>query len=68
MPRLMLADVLNFFEYEKVRELRRREIIDLKRVRRVQVGRYLSFDHPGERARTPLPEATRRALLGDLRG
>ena len=43
MPKLTLADVINFFEYEKVREARRREVIALKGVRRVVVGRYLSF-------------------------
>jgi len=38
-----LGDVLNFFEYEKVRDERRRGIIALKRARRVPVGDYLSF-------------------------
>jgi mono/diheme cytochrome c family protein len=47
MHKLRLADVLNFFECEKAREARRREVIDLKRVRRVPVGRYLSFVGPG---------------------
>lgn len=37
------GELLNLYEYEKVREARRQEIIDLKRRRRVQVGRYLSF-------------------------
>ena len=36
-------EILNLYEYEKVREARRQEVIDLKRRRRVQVGRYLSF-------------------------
>jgi len=36
-------DVLSFFEYEKVREERRRRVIALKEARRVTVGRYLSF-------------------------
>jgi hypothetical protein len=36
-------ELLNLHEYEKVRETRRREVIDLKRRRRVDVGRYLSF-------------------------
>jgi len=36
-------ELLNLYEYEKVREVRRQEVIDLKRRRRVQVGRYLSF-------------------------
>jgi hypothetical protein len=40
---IQLPDVLNFFEYEKVREDRRRRVIDLKRRRRVAVGPYLSF-------------------------
>jgi hypothetical protein len=38
-----LSDVLNFFEYEKVRDERRRQVIALKRPRRVAVGEYLSF-------------------------
>jgi hypothetical protein len=37
------GELLNLYEYEKVREARRQEVIDLKRRRRVQVGRYLSF-------------------------
>lgn len=41
--KIELADVLNFFEYEKVREDMRRRVIDLKRARRVAVGPYLSF-------------------------
>jgi hypothetical protein len=36
-------ELLNLHEYEKVREARRREIIEIKRRRRVEVGRYLSF-------------------------
>ncbi len=36
-------ELLNLHEYEKVREARRQAIIALKRRRRVQVGRYLSF-------------------------
>jgi uncharacterized protein DUF3501 len=43
MAPLEPSDVLNFFEYEKVREERRRRVIDLKRVRRVGVGAHLSF-------------------------
>ena len=43
MTPLTRAEILNLYEYEKVREQRRREIIALKRVRRVAVGRYLSF-------------------------
>jgi hypothetical protein len=37
------GEILNLYEYEKVREARRQAVIDLKRRRRVQVGRYLSF-------------------------
>ena len=37
------GDILNLYEYEKVREARRDAVIALKRVRRVTVGRYLSF-------------------------
>ncbi len=41
--KIELKDVLNFFEYEKVRDRMRGRVIDLKRVRRVAVGRHLSF-------------------------
>ena len=41
--KIELKDVLNFFEYEKVRDRMRSRVIDLKRVRRVPVGRHLSF-------------------------
>jgi hypothetical protein len=41
--KIELKDVLNFFEYEKVRDEMRRRVIELKRVRRVPVGRHLSF-------------------------
>ena len=41
--KIELEDVLNFFEYEKVREQMRRRVIDLKRTRRVAVGPCLSF-------------------------
>ncbi len=41
--RIQRGDVLNFFEYEKVRDEVRRRVVELKRVRRVSVGRYLSF-------------------------
>jgi len=37
------GDVLNFFEYEKVRDETRRRVMELKRARRVSVGRFLSF-------------------------
>jgi len=41
--KIELGDVLNFFEYEKVRAAMRERVIDAKRVRRVTVGPYLSF-------------------------
>jgi hypothetical protein len=41
--KIELMDVLNFFEYEKVRAQMRERVIELKRVRRVTVGRHLSF-------------------------
>ena len=37
------ADILNLHEYEKVRAERRHAVIELKKVRRVPLGRYLSF-------------------------
>jgi hypothetical protein len=37
------AELLNRYDYENVREARRRAVIALKQRRRVQVGRYLSF-------------------------
>jgi len=37
------SEILNLVEYEKVREARRRALIELKKARRVQVGRYLTF-------------------------
>jgi hypothetical protein len=37
------VELLNLQEYERVREARRQAVIDLKRRRRVTVGRYLSF-------------------------
>jgi len=43
MKPIAFADILNVYEYEKVREVRRRELIGIKSERRVQVGRYLSF-------------------------
>jgi hypothetical protein len=36
-------EILNLYEYEKVRAARRQAVIALKRRRRVPVGRYLSF-------------------------
>jgi hypothetical protein len=38
-----LGDVLDPVEYEKVREERRRHVMQIKRARRVGVGRYLSL-------------------------
>jgi hypothetical protein len=43
MKRLESSEILNLVEYEKVRAARRREIVELKKARRVSVGRYLSF-------------------------
>ncbi len=43
MKLLEPAEILNLVEYERVREARRGEIIELKKPRRVQVGRYLTF-------------------------
>jgi hypothetical protein len=37
------GEILNLYDYEKVREARRRAVIALKSERRVAVGRYLSF-------------------------
>src|SRR5436309_10000135 len=36
-------DILNLVDYEKVRDARRREVVELKKARRVSVGRYLTF-------------------------
>jgi uncharacterized protein DUF3501 len=41
--KIELKHVLNFFEYEKVRAEMRGQVIELKRARRVPVGRHLSF-------------------------
>src|SRR6058998_1233538 len=43
MRLLETSEILNLVDYEKVRDARRREIIELKRHRRVSVGRYLTF-------------------------
>ena len=43
MRQLETSEILNLVDYEKVRDVRRREIIELKRHRRVSVGRYLTF-------------------------
>jgi len=37
------SEILNLVEYEKVRDARRRRIVELKKTRRVSVGRYLTF-------------------------
>ena len=42
-PVIGLDDVLNFYEYEKVRDEYRGRVIALKQKRRVAVGPYLSF-------------------------
>ena len=43
MRPITAAEILNLYDYEKVREARRRAVIALKAERRVAVGRYLSF-------------------------
>lgn len=43
MRLLATSEILNLVEYEKVRDARRREIIEIKKPRRVAVGRYLTF-------------------------
>jgi len=43
MKLLETSEILNLVEYEKVRTERRREIVELKKARRVSVGRYLTF-------------------------
>lgn len=43
MKPVAVAEILNLYEYERVREQRRQRIIELKKSRRVPVGRYLSF-------------------------
>jgi len=40
---LETSEILNLVEYEKVRDAQRRELIELKKRRRVSVGRYLTF-------------------------
>jgi hypothetical protein len=40
---LETSEILNLVEYEKVRDARRRRIVELKKARRVSVGRYLTF-------------------------
>jgi hypothetical protein len=43
MKPLTTAEILNLYDYEKVRDERRRAVIALKADRRVAAGRYLSF-------------------------
>ena len=43
MDKIRPDEVINFFEYEKVRDARRASVIELKRRRRVSAGRYLSL-------------------------
>ena len=43
MDKIRPDEVINFFEYEKVRDARRASVIELKRRRRVSVGRYVSL-------------------------
>ena len=43
MTPIAIDEILNLYEYEKVRDERRRAVIALKAERRVAVGRYLSF-------------------------
>jgi len=40
---LETSEIIDLVEYEKVREIRRRRIVELKKARRVAVGRYLTF-------------------------
>jgi hypothetical protein len=43
MKVLDASEILNLVEYEKARVERRREIVEMKKARRVSVGRYLTF-------------------------
>ena len=43
MKPIQFSEVTNIYEYEKVRERRRQEIIELKKRRRIQAGKHLSF-------------------------
>src|SRR5262249_22259554 len=43
VEKICVADVLNLYQYEKIREVIRREVIEAKRRRRVSVGDRLSF-------------------------
>lgn len=43
MTPIAAAEILNLYDYEKVRDARRQAVIALKAERRVSVGRHLSF-------------------------
>ncbi len=43
MKLLETSEILDLVEYEKVRDVRRRRVVELKQARRVAVGRYLTF-------------------------
>ena len=43
MTPLARSEILNLYDYEKVRDARRQDVIALKQRRRVSVGRYLTF-------------------------
>ena len=43
MKLLVTSEILDLVEYEKVRDVRRRRVVELKKARRVAVGRYLTF-------------------------
>ena len=43
MTPIARSEILNLYDYEIVREARRREVIALKQRRRVSVGRHLTF-------------------------
>ena len=43
MKLLEPSEILNLVDYEKVRDARRRRVVELKRVRRVTVGRHLTL-------------------------
>ena len=43
MKLLETSEILDLVEYEKVRDVRRRRVVELKKARRVAVGRYLTF-------------------------
>jgi hypothetical protein len=66
MKPLSPHEILNLCEYERVREARRRAVIDLKRIRRVQVGRYLSLVFENrETVRFQIQEMCRAERIAD---